>query len=459
MNKKVTFLLSLLLIFTILVGTLALPASSYENNVNPTSSAILLVNLDTDTVVYERNADTTWYAGNLSELMTFIVAYQNNSDLENRKVSVTRDFIDQLDSPDGCLDRFVGRAITGRDLLAVMLLTSGSDAAYLLAQQTTNGDIDAFVDLMNQKAKELGCRYTTFTSPGADTSRSQMTSCSDMALIYRSAMGIELFDDLMASAEYVPDGFDEDKFTVTTQNSMMIESSPYYFRYVTGGKYVYSTLSASNFVCTTMYRNQSYLFVALKGKHSAEQNPFVDAKRLTTWAYLHLTNQRVVPVDTLMASVKYEMPWGKGSIELYAANAAVRTVPSDYDTADFTVKLDVPKTVSLPVFEGQNIGSAGIYYGKEKIDEVALVASRSKGVSMITDVRGFLKGAYSRLMPLDPGEEVEPTAQPTASESSDGSASSATSATTATSATSATAATTASSATAATSASSAEPSE
>lgn len=411
MNKKITFLISLCLILTMIIGVSLTPASSYESTVKPSSKAILLINLDTDTVVYNRNEDVVWYTGALGEIMTFIVAAQNIPDLDATKVEITQEYIDSLSDSDGCLDRFIGQTLSARDLMAIMMLTSGNDAAHLLANVASENDPETFIKLMNRKASELGCTVTTFQSPGYYVDNGQLTTCTEMAKIYRYAMKIDAFNDIVGSPTHLPEGLDK-QFAIVTDNSMMVDSSPYYFRYATGGKYSLDGVSKSNYVATTTYSKQTYLFVALKGTNEAEKNVFVDAKRLTTWAYLNLSDRRVIPADTVLGTTKCVYPWGEEEIELSAQNTALRTLPNEYDDSKITVKQSVPDSVSLPVFEGQNIGTAKVYYKKKQIDRVDLVSTSSKGVSMLSDLTGFFESASRSLMPAEP--ETEPATEETA---------------------------------------------
>ena len=68
MNKKIKFLLSTILIFALFVSSFIVPVSSYETDVKTSTSDLLLVNLDTDTIVFSQKPDTNWYAGSLAEL-------------------------------------------------------------------------------------------------------------------------------------------------------------------------------------------------------------------------------------------------------------------------------------------------------------------------------------------------------------------------------------------------------
>ena len=426
MKKTLNFILSLLLITVIAVGSFIIPAASYENDVLTSSSAMLLINLDTDTVCYSAEPDRKRYASYLSELATFLVAEEQISSPGEKKVKVTQDFIDALPYSDGSLDRYVGKTLTARDLMALMMLTKGSDAAYLLADTAADGDVDRFVELMNKKAAQLGCDRTQFRTPGYSESNEHYTTCSDIVKLYRALDQLDLYHEIMASSAYTPEGLDAEKgYEVTTENSIMNPNSPYYFRYVTGGKYSYDPTAQANIVVTTVYRNMSYIFVAMHGKNTSEENVFADARRMTTWAYLNLSDRKVIDSDDALATYRVDAGWGTYDVSLYAGSSAYKTLPTQFDPEKFSNEISVPDAISLPVFPGQSIGTAKIIYAGEKIDDVDLISANGEGISLLNDTARFGVHVFSEILQSEPaddgsliriGDNTEPTQPETAAE-------------------------------------------
>ena len=417
MKKKLNYIISLLLILAISVCSFITPASSFENNEVTSSRAMLLINLNTDTTVYAQNADRSWFASYLSELMTYRLMTEKVKEPEKTSVLVDEDFINDLERSDHCLDRYLGDTLTMKDLAAIMLLTSGSDAAYLIADKVSGGNVDAFVKEMNGRAAQLGCKLTKFASPGYNISRGQTTSCQDLALIYRSIYQNDLYQEIMSSATYIPEKYGENKaYAVTTENSIHNPTSPYYFRYVTGGKYSYDKYSGAGIVVTTSYKDMDYLFVALHGKNEAEENVFADARRMTTWAYLSLSDRKVIDTDEAVDSAAAVSSWGEYQIKLYADNSARKTLPNEYEISKFSVKMDVPDSLKLPLFQGEVVGSAEIYYDKEKLDKVRIVPNHDEGVSLVNDLGRFGGYALAKMFPNNPAAEAasptEPATQP-----------------------------------------------
>ena len=422
MKKKLNFLISLLLIAVFALSAFIIPAGSYANDVVTSSSAMLLINLDTDTVCHSIEPDRKRYASYMSELATFLVANEQIVNPDRRKIKVTQEFIDALPHSDGSLGLFVGSTLTAKDLMAIMMLNSGSDAAYLLADIVANGDIEHFVELMNRKAAQLGCDRTQFITPGYSESNQHYTTCRDISRLYRAVDKVSLYREIMSSPSYIPEGFensaeqpssDDDNTTevaqeyeITTENSFINPASPYYFRYATGGKYSFDPTAKANIATTTTYQGKSYLFVAMHGKNSSEQNVFADARRMTTWAYLNLSDRKVIDTDQTISSYRVVAGWGEYDVTLNARSSAYKTLPTDYDDAKFTYDVNIPEHTALPVFPGQSIGTAKIFYDGERIDDVNLISSHGEGISLLNDLSRFGVYAITEILPDPPTEST-----------------------------------------------------
>lgn len=420
MKNKLKFIISLVLMLTLITSVFITPASSFEHNQITSSYAMLLINLDTDTAVYSQKSDKYWVAGDMSELMTFILMTEKVKDPSQVSVKVTKAFIDGLDVSDNCLKQFIGETLTLKDLAAIMMLTSGSDAANLIASTVSNGDIPAFVNEMNARAKELGCNLTSFLSPGSNSSKKHYTTCEDIAVMYRHLMDNTLYQEIMESETYTPEQYDEDDeaHTVTTNNSIINHASPYYFRYVEGGKYSYNKVAGASLVVSTLYKEKSYLFVALRGKNKAEENVFADARRMTTWGYLNLSDRKVVGVDTSVHNSTVQTAWGDYAIPLYANDSATKTLPNDYDVSKLTVKISVSDQLKLPLFMGESVGTAQIAYDKEPLDNAEIVPNHDEGVSLLNDLGRYGGYALAKLFPDNPVSSVKKTAVQTVTEPS-----------------------------------------
>lgn len=399
MTKRLKFCISMILVFAIFVSAFTLPAASFESDVETSTSDMMLVNMDTETVVFSKKADTRWYAGTLSELMTFLLAYEAIPNLETVTFKVEKGYISDLPYSDDCLKPFIGKTLTAKDLMAIMLLTSGNDAAYALADLATDGDIEAFVTSMNERAAEIGCTRTGYASPGYNGTSAHHTTCRDLYTLYREVDKIELYHEIMDAHAYTPEGLDEEKFAVTSSASIVNSNSPYYFRYVTDAKFSYTDTTRAGIVLTTNYGGMTYFYAGLLGQNKSEQNVYIDARKLTTWAYLNLSNRKIMDSDVALNDVTVQANWGDYQLTLYTLDTVYKTLPNEFDETKLSYVFDVPDAVPMPLLEGQILGKAEIAYEGEVIDEIEMVVPSDEGLSMLSDFARFGSYVYSRLLP------------------------------------------------------------
>lgn len=135
-------LAALLVAAVLFVTAFALPASAEgftytweEGKGGPHSKALFMLNLDTDTVVYSMNADEAMPMASMTKIMSYIVAYENIPDIETAVItvpeSVSQEMYGTYSSEAGIV---TGEQLTGLQLLNLMMIPSGNDAALTLAK-------------------------------------------------------------------------------------------------------------------------------------------------------------------------------------------------------------------------------------------------------------------------------------------------------------------------------------
>lgn len=152
-----------------------------------TSPHIYLLDRETKTVIYEKDAYSKIYPASLTKIMTTIIALENIDDLSEISpidVKTYQDMVVQNASMAG----FYGREeVTYRDLLYGTILSSGGEAANSLAIHVA-GNVERFVQMMNDKAGELGLKDTHFTNAEGLHDENQYTTASDMAKLLDYAL-------------------------------------------------------------------------------------------------------------------------------------------------------------------------------------------------------------------------------------------------------------------------------
>ncbi|HOV70557.1 MAG TPA: serine hydrolase, partial [Clostridia bacterium] len=120
----------------------------------------LLIDSTTGTIIYEKKADEKVYPASTTKIMTLILALESGLPF-NKKITISEEAAD-VGGSSAYLQR--NDVISFQDLLYGMMLNSGNDAAYAVGEAVA-GNVEDFVDMMNEKAQELGLTNTHFVNP------------------------------------------------------------------------------------------------------------------------------------------------------------------------------------------------------------------------------------------------------------------------------------------------------
>ena len=186
------------------VTTPIYPAEEYA-----TSLYSILVNEQTGEVVAARSAYDRMYPASMTKVMTLLVAVENIKNLDD-VVYASQEAADYSYSHDGsAVNWSVGEKLTVTDLLYGTILSSGADASYDLAVYVA-GSHEAFVDMMNAKAEELGISATThFTNCPGFYDDNHYTTAYDMSIILKAAVENDLCREVLSAHTYTTPSTEE----------------------------------------------------------------------------------------------------------------------------------------------------------------------------------------------------------------------------------------------------------
>lgn len=249
--------------------------AGFDANIN--SDSAILINADNGDVLYEKDADTQRAPASLVKMMTVYVAIRNNDDLD-RTLQMPEEAFEGLE--EGAVSQSGlqgGETVTLRDLLYATLLASGGDAANALAL-ATSGNIDSFVDLMNEEAADLGLDSTVFVNPTGLDAREQVSTCRDMSRLVKGALGNSAFREVFTTREYTTTVSDSHPEGLTLSHTMD-EDLANFQRYfdtsgyeIIGGKTGY-TQSAGNCLATIAEKKgyPNYIVVTMHATGNGDQ--------------------------------------------------------------------------------------------------------------------------------------------------------------------------------------------
>ncbi len=198
-NKKYLIIYTMLFMFLANSLTVQVNAAKYEkdNGVQEEylqtdakvpklySEAAIIMDAKTGEILFQKNAKKKEYPASITKCMTSLVAIENN-DLRDEITYSSNAIFDVEEGSSGvALD--VGEVLTVEQSLYGAMLESANECCNGLAEKTS-GSVDAFVELMNQKAKEIGCEGTHFVNANGLYNKQHYTTAYDMALIVKEAL-------------------------------------------------------------------------------------------------------------------------------------------------------------------------------------------------------------------------------------------------------------------------------
>jgi D-alanyl-D-alanine carboxypeptidase (penicillin-binding protein 5/6) len=363
-------------------------------DVKTKSDSVLLVNLDTGITVYSKDADTKRYPASLTKIMTYIIVADNVSDF-NTKVKIKQDIISQLDGTGSSMSAAssnVGKSLTVKQLLECLMISSGNDAALVLADYVGGDDsIDGFVKMMNNKAKELGCENTHFVNPHGLHDKNHYTTATDLYKITSYALTLPEFSEITNTTSYEIN----DEYWSTTNH--LLTSGDYYYKYARGIKTGTTDEAGRCLVTTAVAYGYSYIAILLHAPYDDEDtyDTMSDAADLFRWAFKNIELREVVSRETPVCEEAVKLSWDKSSIQLCPEDDFNTLVPNDVSSSDITIKTDVPASINAPVEEGDYVGTATVYYKGEKVATFNLLADESVERSTVLYVFDLLKSVFT----------------------------------------------------------------
>jgi len=154
----------------------------HEPEINAKSAVLYSEN--TNTMVFSKNKDERVAPFSTTKLMTALLVVKHVKNLD-QKVTVSKEAAALGGSS---MELKEGEVVTVRQLLYGLMILSGNDAAYSLAEVVSNGNVDEFVKMMNDEAKTLGCKDTNFVNPNGMKEENHYTTASDYMKIARAAL-------------------------------------------------------------------------------------------------------------------------------------------------------------------------------------------------------------------------------------------------------------------------------
>lgn len=301
----------------------------------------ILMDADTGTVLFDKGGDQQRYPASITKIMTLLVAVENSS--MDEQVTFTETGVRNVAADSSNINSKVGEVMTMQDCLHALMIISANDAAAQIAEHV-GGTEQNFIDMMNQRAAEIGCTNTHFTNSSGLPDENHYSSAKDMALIFREGLKNKDFRSVIGDADYTiqPTNMTSDKRVMHTHHPMFAPESDIYYPGCIGGKTGFTNLAAHTLVTAVEQNGTTYIAVVMHGVELS--TCCLDSKALFEYGFGNFTKTAVdggsviLPkgMDVNALTTKSESSNGKIETVYYAGDHQVGTSTVDEMAATAT---------------------------------------------------------------------------------------------------------------------------
>lgn len=358
--------------FQILQGCLLLllcPLCAFTDPLqfNPRGKAALLMNADSGKILYEHQAYTPHYPASTTKIATALYALKLRGDDLDMLIEAQRDSLAMLSHENKRKRNYQGGAaywleensmhigikpgeiFSLRDLLQATLISSGDDAANVIAQDL-GPTVPVFMEGVNAYLKELGCMRTLFTNPhGLHDSRHETTPY-DLALMMREALKHPVFCEMVSQTRFIRPKTNKQESSTLLQTNRLLRPGKLYYAKAIGGKTGYHSLAKKTFVGAARHHGRT-LIVVLMG-YDDRDALFEDAISLFEMAFNQPKVQRTFLKEGPQAFV-LDLPNANRSLTTYLEEPlTLQYYPAEDPQAKCLLQWE---SLTLPVEKDQQV--------------------------------------------------------------------------------------------------------
>ncbi len=370
-------IISYLLICMLILGTVnAAYADAYwPSDLGIEAEGGILVDADTGAVLYGQNIHVPYYPASITKILTALIIIENCS--MDDVITFSHNAVYNVEAGSSSAGYDEGDTLTVKDALYAMLLKSANEVANALAEHCA-GSIEAFADMMNEKAASLGCTESHFANPSGLNDENHYTTAYDYALIARAAYANETFVAINSTTFYQlpPSKKNPEGQTVYCGHKMLKKNNSLYYDGIIGGKTGYTTI-AGNTLVTCASRDGLKLITVILNGHKTH---YTDTKALLDFGFANFTHYPIedylgqyTKPQELLTYGKYN---GGHASAAYVDASGFVTLPTSADTSQVTTSISYELAGARPenavakisaIYDEREVGYTFLCLDEEKL--------------------------------------------------------------------------------------------
>lgn len=351
--KKRIFLIFIFIF--LLYSSCVSAASKIEIN----SAAGILVEESTGKVLYEKNSHEKMYPASTTKILTALLVLEKGN--LNDTVTVSKEAVNSLSGGYVTPYISIGEELTVEQLLNVLLVPSGNVAGNVLAEYIS-GSIDEFVNLMNSRAKEIGCTNTHFTNPYGMHDENHYSTAYDLYLMAKEAMKYEDFRTIVAKPTYTlapTNRYSRDDRLLYSTNDLIKPSSSNYYEYALGIKTGFTTPAKACLVAAAQKDNMTLYAVILGADESSSGTSYryIDSKKLFEYGFNNYLFRTIRSKGSVLKTVEVNgATQNTKNLDLVLDSTITAFISSDDEYTSFVPEITLNE-LSAPIAKDDVVGS------------------------------------------------------------------------------------------------------
>lgn len=370
MRKKAFIPITILVILSLYI----MPV--YADPIKTDAHAYILVDAKTSMVLCEKNADDRLYPASTTKILTGIVALENG-DL-NQMMTASREAVRDIGAGGMNIGISPGEELRMEDLVNAMLIQSANETANILAENLAPTRKD-FIDMMNNKAKELGATNTNFTNPCGMHDNEHYTTARDLSIMARYGMTIPKFREIVAKDSYAmtPTNMHKSWDMLYTTNRLLYQTSDFFSK-VTGIKSGFTSQAGFNLVSSAINNDGMELIAVVMGETDHPQSRVVnDSKTLLEHGFKDFYIQKVADAGQAVKSVAVGGAKEPTNVDLVLESEFKTVLPVDKNEWNISAIENINPDIKAPIKKGDVLGYIEYERDGIKLGKVNLIAANS----------------------------------------------------------------------------------
>lgn len=348
--KKITALFLAVLLFPTLLHTKV-------DALDVSARSAIVIEAETGQIIFEKDARTRRPMASTTKIMTALVAIESGDISREIVVDATAAGVE-----GSSIYLKAGDKITLESLIWALMLESANDAAAAIAIGVA-GSIDAFADLMNEKARTLGLADTNFTNPHGLSDDNHYTTAYDLARLSAAAMDNETFRQIVSTDKYRI-AYADTARSLHNHNKML-----HIYNGAIGVKTGFTKASGRCLVSAAERDGLTLIAVTLGAPDDwADHTAMLDLGFASVERVSLIKPNESVFISPCIGSEK-------GEVTIKNRDGLSLVLPTG--DKNITRKIILPRYFWAPVNEGDVVGKIEFYDGQTKLGEVSLYAEES----------------------------------------------------------------------------------